>query len=220
MKLYKYMDRKYCDLFFETGQIRIGTLFDFRKEDVHNKAVGDKREGVQTKVMELSKSLYTATADAAQMEFLSNFFVFAPGCSGVITGNPTFVHELSEPDYFIYCTTTTYSPKVMIEEFEYDSCIEILDGEKFIYEMHRVMRGYTKRMVSGVVRYDRSKLNYNQQLNYPSVMLKEARYAYQQEHRVVWVPKDHLSSGKALEPFCINIPRAREFCRIKKEYRG
>lgn len=43
---YKFTEQKYVDSFFESGCLRIGTLFDYHRIETHGNARGDDREGL------------------------------------------------------------------------------------------------------------------------------------------------------------------------------
>lgn len=218
MKLYKYMQKEHSESFFDTGKIRIGTLFDFRKTDVHNSVIGDENEGFQEKVMQTSGSFKFEEADTDQSSFLSNFFVRKPGSvgelTGVLEGNWSLVHRKSEPDYYVYCTSTSFNPRVMIEDFKYNSCIEIVKADLFINELFKAMKKHAKTGVYGNVSYSRKQLDFRDELKFPSVMIKDSKYYYQQEHRIAWLPK--INSTNSIEPIFIQVPDARKFCKLKK----
>ncbi|MDR6133065.1 hypothetical protein QE361_000023 [Sphingomonas sp. SORGH_AS802] len=71
--LYKATQQEYFDDFMESGSLRIGTLWDFRRTDIYGNSVGDRAEGVASCRVKLGASeAWIANAERDQFIFCAS----------------------------------------------------------------------------------------------------------------------------------------------------
>jgi hypothetical protein len=213
MVLYKYMKKEFADLFFLTGSLRIGTLFDFRKTEKHNKAISDKREGTHQPFVSFGNLPLKAEEMPTDLKgFLDGVIHMEPGSS---ISNGIISKLIQSPDHYVFCLSTKYDKKIM-ESFECNTCVEIDAPDLFFYQITKKIRHLAGPLAwSGPVSYTNKEYDFREEKGFHPATTKDVEYDYQCEYRAVWEPiiknKDTF-----LEPLFIKIPKARRLCRIIK----
>lgn len=140
MKAYKFTQSKY----HKKGSLRLGSLWDYRKEELHGSSIGDKREGSFQIEMESAFEL-----DASFQEALfsnQNFMAcYVKGDRFEEDGGNPFL-AMTIPNIHIFSASLIYNKK-LFNEFESDLCLEIPDFRIFsellvrqINKTHRVLK--------------------------------------------------------------------------------
>jgi hypothetical protein len=92
--------------FFETGELRVGTLRDYQDSDVYGKAIGDENEGTM-KVAQRVEHLTAAEAPA--YPGMEKRIHMLPGAT---LSNGRFSFPEESPDRYMFSTSTAYSQDV------------------------------------------------------------------------------------------------------------
>ena len=104
-------------------------------------------------------------------------------------------------NYYVYCTSSVFDLRLLFD-FGADCCIVVHDPQEFsrrlLGAMEERLPGWTAR--TGEVEYFDPLQVTPQQVRLP--MAKHFRYAYQREHRFVWLPPDRRD---ALEPIYVEL---------------
>ena len=209
--LYKYMKREFAEKFFREGSLKIGTLFEYKKNEKFNDAIGDKNEGSHypfIKINDIGLNSKNITPDEAF--FICGDFTLPPG-SGL--SNMTIQQEIKSDDCYIFCLTTSPSFDAM-KEFECDTCIEISNHRTLFRLMtNKISQNITELTWKGRITYQNKTYPFNAENGINPAITKDLKYAYQNEFRVIWTPKDDNSGQVFLNPLYINVPEARRFCK-------
>lgn len=211
MRLFKYIESKYLDGFIRHGTLRMGTLYDFRKTEVYNSAIGDAEEGISSQSHYFSHR-FTLQNSTNDLRNWANQIVKTPENSNDFAFEGfTLRLENNSPDYYIFCTSMEFDRNVMENDFKCDCCIEILEPYIFIQKIKKAVRDKAKYVANKKVVYENKHLAYNQQLNQHPAITKDPRYMNQCEHRTIFSPRRELDK---LEPFLFRINNHREIIKI------
>ena len=97
----------------------------------------------------------------------------------------------SETDYYVYCTALAWKPRLFLD-FKADACLLITKPEVFL---NRLAAGVAKRL-EGTWWLEHGPVIYFDPLRtHPKNLMigrmKDFKYAYQREYRVMWFPPEH-----------------------------
>lgn len=204
------MQKKYLDVFFESGSIRVGTLYDFRKHEAHNKAIADQDEGTLKPYMKFgSSSPSIINNKSPEMPFLKDIFKMDEESS--IQLQDIGIHKTEQSsDYYIFCASTVFDKKAM-EEFECDACIKINDARKFFNALTVGLAHIVSKMDwQGTISYRSREDSYLALQGIHPATVKGIEYAYQKEYRGIWSSK-YYSFGN-LTPVIIAMPELMKYC--------
>jgi hypothetical protein len=128
--LYKYLHKKYAESLINEGEIRIGTLYNFRKSELHGTEIGDDGEGTIVPFFE-------AEADINKLEEFPDFVKNGLGLSGenlTVTAKKGFKLKIRKtlPDLYILCFSIAKNDPEIFSKSEYDTCVEINNVNEFI----------------------------------------------------------------------------------------
>lgn len=212
MKLYKYTQKEFVENFFDTGEIRLGTLSDFRKSEKYNVAIADTREGMRDHVKILSGTSELGSHSQNVNEMLSQMF-------NVQGGGKVFFHNTKAtlrtitPDIFIYCATTKFNEVTMRDEFKCNGCIEITNSVRFFREITKALSISCYLMAQERVNYINTTFDMEDRPKQKIALCKESVFSYQNEFRAVWKPRSSITE---MSPINICIPDARKYCKVLK----
>lgn len=219
-KLYRYAKRTHNDNLLKFGSLRIGTLYDFRRDD-HKAGIADGAEGTKTVYHHIEHhdpSVKTSlpNIDARALSELVPG-LFHPDSTGSLT-NISVAQQFELPNCYMHCTSYELSSDVMAQFDGAESCIEIHDVRGFYRTLTRAINRvapfdqYLQRRIIYTSRME--KWNGKNNGIHPGFM-KEDSFAPQCEYRVIWTPK----SSDPIIPIFITEPLLTKFCRpaeIKK----
>ena len=206
-KLYKYMKSEHTDAFFKRGKLRIGTLYDYRKDEKSNVARMDKGEG----------TIILYSDEDIDSEHPENISPIARDCVSVHKGQYTrfigfrFQKTVEIPNYHILCTSEEYNLKIM-SAFDCDCCVQINRPTDFFQTINGCLRQkvlvHKEYHVERCIYQDRARHWLHQSGPHPA-LIKDPEYEYQREVRVIWTPASYV-----VEPVFITCKAARKFCSI------
>lgn len=204
------MAEQYAIKMLEEGNIRLGTLYEYR--DHWNDQVKDTDEG---KFSESQKDKNVTLREGDEHGLLSEMFQAKDGAV-LEFHNMHVQRDSTVPDNNIYCTTLEASEEVM-RQFECDACIEIFDFRGFRDAIIQTLRKYNHPIMMHVTAnciYEGRNVDYNSIINPDRIplgyWLKSPFYAPQKEIRTVFVSLDQKG---VKSPIIINVPEIKQFIR-------
>lgn len=211
MALYKFLSRKYFDKFFETGSLRLGTMYDFKRTEVHGLSRGDSSEG-KHRIRRIVNEPMVLTGN--EQEPLISDIISTNGGT-VNLSNTTFVKVQQDGDGFIFCTSYFFSEQIFKNwhsENNVDACYEIVDPQGFIRAISNAISNSAYFFENHNITYTDEHIDYlsNQAPIHPAFTKVANNYSWQVENRSLW--KARQPSG-ILQPWNISVPEAIQFCR-------
>jgi len=201
--LYSYCRSEHLNAFLSIGELRIGTLYEFRDTEAHGNQIGDQEEGRLTRVENIAH---------ARGSELSEFARRSINVADNVAESARFInvqvnrreHSLN---YYIYCVSGSSSwADGQKMHTRYDARIVIEEPIGFFKAIARCMAERIKAQSYIVkVEYGDKTIDYRKSVH--PVEIKSLEYAYQQEFRLVMEP----ASGDN-QPVIIRCPLARQFC--------
>jgi hypothetical protein len=189
--IFKFSKKEHRDTLCKKGEIRIGTLFDFKSIEKHKGRILDLGEGTKTVNVFFDKISLPANE-------LNKYGLPFSGTGIVNLPNSTISLNYEEKDCFVYCSSSAFfsdSLKQAIED-EYDACTLIIDPENFYKEIDENFDEgklitispciYEDRTIS--VKWAEHKDSIKTILDIPAVLIKPKEYSNQREVRGVLNP--------------------------------
>ncbi|MCC3749673.1 hypothetical protein LLQ46_22710 [Rouxiella badensis] len=214
--LYKFMNKEWADKFMDTGSLRIGTLYDFRRAE-HKPGVSDEHEGFSYSQIEIrgGKSFSDMTNIEKRNFGLGSVFpneLLGDFTGGEVIGDFSGQFIWQSKDMYVMCFSTT-PDLIAMKKMGYDTCIEIKQHDIFINRITRALRNMAGPLMhSGLVDYSGKETNYDVIDRRFPFMTKHAEFEYQNEFRAVWEP--NKQSPLILTHQIISIPNASRLCRV------
>ncbi|MFN0205745.1 MAG: hypothetical protein ACKVS6_05470 [Planctomycetota bacterium] len=178
------MKSVHADRAIRLGEIRIGTLYEYRDIEKHNNLIGDDGEG-KIERNRFVPGTETWTGDNIP-EFARESFKIDPGKS-VSWSNLTFVYQEQSENYYLFSASQQMNCSVM-KARGYDACIVIRNPSKFFGAISRFIRYKAKYLTCNACIYtDRVSSTEKPQLMHPA-FIKPPIYAEQTEVRALWKP--------------------------------
>ncbi|MDL4862788.1 hypothetical protein NPJ88_010615 [Halomonas elongata] len=185
--MYKYLSEKNFQRIMESGSVRIGTLYDFRRQE-HLDGIRDEREGTK----ELFKHYEGARTIEGGPTGRDLMGMISVGVGASVTfKDMKLSRRLSSPDFFVFCMSSRRSTKVMMEFDEADKCYEVVNFERFFKRITASLNTIVPVSFKGVFpcnyRIRREEWNGADYGLHPA-LIKEPSYAGQFEVRAIWQP--------------------------------
>ena len=199
--LFKYLKSKDANDFFRQGIIRIGTLYDYRKTERHGTVIGDHQEGLILE-QEHYQNLTMQSNEDVPPFIRGRITVETGGMFQVMNSTMGLSHQ--SPNFYIYCVTTKFDPKVM-KEFGYDTCFEIIDTTQFINGLNRCMRHKGTFIGAYECIYTEKVVSPGNKPNHHPALVKDPKFSYQNEVRLLWKPNSE--HPRPVRMTCRKIPR-------------
>lgn len=144
MKLYKYIKKEYAIKMMKEGEVRIGTLYDFRKQE--HIEIGDKSEGTKKSITDFPGGALIKDEKGWENKLGHLKWSNIRYVKGVIKIEPNtkFIGDQDVTDAYIYCASQICDLNLKMK-FSGTACIEICDPGNFSKEILRelVKRGLT-----------------------------------------------------------------------------
>jgi hypothetical protein len=205
LTLYKFVEKRWHDAFFETGSLRIGTVHQFRDTVAHGVVRGDENEGRHLVTRRDIKGIVVTPNEPLVSEILP---------PGSLVANMDFSVQRVAADAFIFCTANKFREALFKQWFERertDSCYVIFDVDGFRRAVATALgaRITDKHFVEHCI-YVGSETNYKapHSTAWPGIV-KANGFEWQAEARFVWEAK----AVQPVEPANLLVPDAREYCR-------
>ena len=154
--MYRYSPKKYNDSLFLMGNIRIGTLHDFRNTE-HNSGIADPKEGTKTVShhidhLHIKDSSDTSKNNKKDIDSLSAFNAINLGenCKNITIRNVSVSKRFDEPDVYILCVSKYLSKKTMRQFEGSDSCVKITNENLFYTLITETLNSITPVIFHGV----------------------------------------------------------------------
>jgi len=210
---YKYLSYEHAEMMENEGQIRLGTLYEYRNIEKYNLEVGDKNEGKLSRIHNITAP---DTYNKLEEKHPGTQGIKWDGSGTLKIGNCIFENVENFPDSYIYCLTQEYNKNIM-KEFGYDCCIEIFRPFMFfsaIYEyLHYLSDTNLEGYFANFCVYKPREEIYDNPSEIPPCLLKEPKYKHQKEFRAVYIPHD---KEKPIEPLIFRHDCIPSTCRILK----
>jgi hypothetical protein len=213
--LYRYSEKKWNDLLLSEGNIRIGTLFDFRNTE-HKAGIADPAEGKKFVYHDVDDWRINDEVDGSPSKTQRAMsqvgaFAFEPGGGQRMSG-VTLRREILSPDFFIHCSSYMLSRDVMKEFEGAETCVEIHKVQEFYQLVTAALNEITEVRFDDiwVIQYrDRDEEWNGQDYGGSGCLIKESIYKRQFEVRAVWSVK----KGVEIAPVNLVIPGLVNCCR-------
>jgi len=208
--IYKYLSSDHAIALTRHGCIRIGTLHNYRDTEEHGQEIGDKDEGI---TIEYSHDKEPKTGDKLN-RFESIAFKLG---SGMIVSNIYLERPHRSPNLYLYCASLTYDPSILhrlnlhCPGDEYDACVRITNVGEFVAKINAVFSAKARFVGAYLCTYTPRKFHYTDKAHHPA-LIKDCRYSYQQEVRLIWEPNNKDDS---IEPVCLSIKNLTAYCSLQ-----
>jgi len=202
MKLYKYTEREWAESLIKTGSFRIGTLYDYRKEEEYGKGIGDKEEGKKKVIYDLNEQMVNNNKEMRQI--LKSVY---DSQEGAILKLPNVIKEHDIADCYIYSLSTELVTPNTIDA-KYDTCIEIIDNYMFIKCIAEGMASISKIAGNGLCEYRSRTLTIDRDRSLHPAFIKDPTFKQQKEFRIVFEPNQldnlepHNRSHNSIGKYC------------------
>jgi hypothetical protein len=119
--------------------------------------------------------------------------IFWPGPPGTFGPGERIGVTLSlRSNYYVYCLSTVVATRLLLD-FNYDACLLVRDPNAFVA---RVEQATASRLKHWLFRSEEVQYYDPLDISPAEVQIcnwKHSRYAYQREHRLWWIPPNHVS---------------------------
>lgn len=199
--LYKYLEEQYAVPMLERGNIRLGTLYEYR--DHWNDQVRDPNEG------NFSATQYIDSYSSATgpVPGIAGHF-FGQNVNNLFIAGSTFIEQHTLPNRNIYCATEEASENVM-HDFNSDVCVEITNPKAFFQAILRaiLLNHHVDYLITCRCTYDGRSVDYIDATlvtGHPvGYWVKDPSYILQKEVRTVFFFPDTTLS---IAPIIIDVP--------------
>jgi hypothetical protein len=199
MDLFKYTRFEHEESLLLRGEVRIGTLFDFRRTELHGEQIGDVREGQVNLAGEFENVTHELTSNHP---VLSTLIKQAPGAKigSFKIDNLTF----SCKNLYVFSASKDFSEQALKRWYDdpnarYDSCYVIHSARLFFRAISRAMKGEADFVGLSMVTYydDQEPIDLKSPLSHlhPASLKPGIAYEHQIEYRAFWQTrnKDEIS---------------------------
>ena len=217
MELYKLCKFEHFKLLQMSGTLRIGTLYDYRREDDLGKQVGDAAEGIMRNVW--GSLPYADATTLESVPLLQSFF----GRSGLgPVRNLRFEGcEVFSPNLYIFSSSDFYDQNAHDEwhrdpDARYDACYQISSARLFFRAISNVLSTRADFLGYEAVQYHVPEvpIDVHSEIagTHPALLKSVASYSHQAEVRAAWSPRGHSD----IQPFFVDVPEVRKYCSMYK----
>jgi hypothetical protein len=206
--LFKYLKSKYAHNLLFAGIVRIGTLYDFRNEELYGNTIGDLEEGKISSKMHVKHEIWN-TENIPEFVTTNNFIKLQDN-SNIILRNCTFSSHQQSPDCFLYCTNLYFDEKQMLKG-DWDACVLIHNPDKFFTAITNSLISDAKFEGISLCTYTSRELPPNAYNKIPPALIKDPKYSDQNEVRAIWSP-----IRAPIKPKIIICPEIIQYCSLVK----
>ncbi|CAH1387788.1 hypothetical protein [Candidatus Nitrotoga sp. M5] len=210
--LFKFIERGHFDNFFETGCLRLGTIYDFKDIIGHGVSRGDTSEGEHHLIRGIDE---TVTISKDKHEPIISEIFKMEGQGSLTFKDLSIVVPRRCEDAFIFCTSYLFNEGLFRDWFRennLDTCYVINDVRSFIYEISQVISSSAFFHSNSNIIYTEERIDYQSKyadVN-PAFTKLKSEYCWQFENRTVWGVRGPCGS---LSPWVIYVPKAIKYCK-------
>ena len=204
MKLYKHLPLRFAKGLVEKGEIRVGTLYEYRDAEAHGEGILDTDEGVRNTFLIADKMTITGKNNHP---FISHF-IKVDDTSSVVLDNCHSERAESSKNCWIYCVSESSDLQVSENlSGEYNACVEINDPHRFMLAIGRRLMQKAYCMGWWQCQYIGRKVSYENR-THPAVIKGEV-FSHQNEVRAIYFPPNFKP-----KPLVIKIPELMKYVRL------
>lgn len=203
--LYKYLPARFAVRMLLLGEVRIGTLGEYRAADSDDRARADRLENVRPThvriddvTLRLGEPAHPVIDRYFERPRIGGHALRLKNC--LILGNPD--NRGPGPDRFLYCTSTKLRIELLERFAGCDACVRIEWPEEFHLRIFQSLWDRVECLEGGKVEYGPKDGTCGIWHTHPAWMVKESRYAWQSEFRAIFVPRP----GVAVESVIVRNP--------------
>ena len=197
-QLFRYLEEKYINNFFENGELWITTLNTCRK---HEETRRDEAEGVLD-------NIYLTTDNTGKAKLPDGMLYLVDKQDNPV-GNAKVLLAKQLRNCYLLCMS---SNDQLFQRFQCKYAIRIYEPERFLKD---VFTAFKDKMEARVIRFssviyddDHSKFDFTQH-PWDAAFFKNTQFSREFEWRVCFVPKNSLSQIKSFNIYC---PNSRRWC--------
>lgn len=218
-KVYKFMDPYYLEKLKKDQKFYINHLNNYKESELGSE-VGDDREGTLTSEVYIDNYVLGSNKNPA---FEKSFHSVQSGVmiDGLVNMRMSF-HDTTigkniiDQNYFVYCVGLEYDEKV---KKEFGGATLIIENfPQFLKRLNRELSKQGKRfVVAEECKYIKNRKNLFTEkdssfnVDFPA-LVKDQRYAYQKEFRILW---ENIDGSEITEPLNIYCPEALRYCSFE-----
>lgn len=208
VKLYKYTEKKHADTMCSHGEIRVGSLYEYREHE--QREIRDELDGKGT------ATTYVDYLDVTNKNLpgISDHLITKDDESYGTFRDVTFGIQADLPNTYIYCLSRTFSLDLM-KRFSATACVEILDVKKFGIAVTNYL--FRNRWIEVPIfenhdcLYDDKKINVQKRSDLLDLIWhKNEWFGHQDEHRIVFFQPNRLIP---VQGHVFRIPEIKEFTK-------
>ncbi len=211
-KLYKYGKRVHIERTAQYGEIRIGTLFDYRREERFGTAIGDSQEGYTEIYDKVDK--YDFSEPEKLPKIAHEFFHIPKGLKNSFVENVNLMLKRQSKNYYLFCLSKAFKKELLIE-FKCEAVYSIIKPFKFFHEINIVLndlglaRG--RMFIMPCIYMPRKMHHTSKEADLAPVLIKHPKYAKQEEVRVIWTP-----TYSEISPVIIACPQIGKYIHLEE----
>jgi hypothetical protein len=219
-RVYKFMEPRYLKELKETKTFFINHLNNYPEEKLGSE-IGDNNEGTLITKFEISDYTFNngksnnPTFEKA-FHSLQNGIKIGENSTNISLKNVSIIQNIDDNNYFVYCSCLEYNQKTK-KEFG-DAVLIINDFLNFLICINKEMIKKEIQPYSfGACEYVKKRENVFTEFDHNFVtslpfLIKEGRYSYQKEFRVLWKNKNN---EVIKEPIFLHCPEAIKYCSFE-----
>lgn len=219
LQWYKYLPKIHAESMVEDGCVKLGILSGYQDVEAHGEAVGDPDENTRT-IYSHDEHVKT---DPKQLNPLERqFFDFGNAeIENFHFSNNRIEIKNHDNDLLAYCTSRPFNINAMRKMSEenikagndaYDACVEITDHIGFMQALCDFLENEHGIIYKGHgdCFYRERLIHWTQAHNTAAWNIKDKKYSYQKECRIVFTPPSSFSEKSLI----VNVPEIKKFCRL------
>ena len=208
--VYKYLPKEHAESMVCEGDIRIGTLYDYRRTESYGKEIGDENEETSTKY---SHDQEIKTGD--QLNPFESEVITGVGPGMTVFSNYIEKKYVSE-NLYLYRVSLVYDHNILnllnddFPDEHYDTCVKIDNLKEFIGDISQALESKAKFMGCLPCSYRQRKFHYSEENESPAI-IKDPKYSYQNELRFMWSSNN---SNVKIEPVYLTVKNISGNCKL------
>lgn len=212
-RVYKYTAPEYAENIVKFGDIWLGTLHDYRREEQLGNSVGDRGEGSLART--LSVDSYTSQGNHPDDQFIRRNLrniIGGVDLDNVTINNMNFRENINHSDCYIYSTTISRKYDKRKRKSFGSSCVLIHNPGLFFGAITVAIQEEIRLYSAWHAVIYNSREGHYRNLPLSSIsFIKPRVYQWQGEVRVVWFPKLNMLP---IRPHLIRVPEITSACSI------